>query len=171
MSDPQDVQEHSRRLRQSLERSEREQRTEGLAQQLCDRIVTNVGRPKAREMMRRLMGGKKPGPKQTDEDLALTYFIYGNILHFGKFLVDGKIARLILENNPCYLKFKSGALFMANDLITEETFDTRDDPIVGREPLRISPSALKKRVERVRRWAIEEGSLSKEYAPRLYCRD
>jgi hypothetical protein len=143
---------------------------EELAGELWKRLVARVGKPQAREIMRHVMGDRKPGPRRTDEDDALTVFIYGYIRR-GPDQTDGRIAKHIFDSNPCYLQYESGAAAVVNNEITETYMCLSDDPIVGRKPIKKSLAAIKKQVERMRRWTIEEDILPKEYAPRTYYRD
>jgi hypothetical protein len=57
-----------------------------------------------------------------------------------------------------------------NDWMTEERL-LGDETIVKRTPIKKGLLAMKKHVERVRRWLIEEKILAKEYAPKQYYRD
>jgi hypothetical protein len=163
--------ESSKRLQQTSERGDVRRTTLVLADALWKKLVKNVGEPEAKEIMRRLMGDKKPGPRVTDHGAAMTCFIYAYILHFGLNNNDGVIASRIFESGPHYLEFKSGAVAVANSDFTEEYMSLDDDPIIGRRPVGMSLAAIKKRVERLRRSSIEEELLPRRYAPRAYCRD
>jgi len=173
MSSPEELEEFISRTKQDLERLKRKHEAAAYAQKFWTLLVGKVGESQAKEIMHHLMGDKKPGPARADEDLALIYliyFIYGHILHFGRNLTDGKIAKLILASNPYYAHFDSGLIFLMSNVFSESIYDLTDDPIVGREPFNMQFSALKKQVERLRRWAIDELLLSKKYAPRQYYR-
>ena len=116
------------------------------------------------------MSDKKPGRPKTDQDVALIMIMYAYIFHFGLGKSDGEIARHLFETSPHYLKLKSGAVIVANSDYTEEFSRLADDPVVGRKPVVMSLAAIKKKVERLRRWSIEEGLLPRKYAPRPYYR-
>lgn len=139
------------------------------ARQLWKRLVENVGEPKAKEIMRLVMGEGKPGPRLTDEDIAMTGFIYSYIRREQN-QTDRKIAKHLFESNPYYLYYESGAVAIANNEITETYMSLDGDPIVERKPIEKSLSAIQKRVERIRRWAIKENILPKDYSPRAYSR-
>jgi hypothetical protein len=134
-------------------------------------LVKNVGKPEAREIMHHLMGDKKPGRPKTDQTIAMTMFIYAYLLRVGLNNKDGEIANHIFESSPTYLQFQSGAVAVANSDFTEAYLSMPDDPVVQRTPVGMSLSAIKKSVERLRRRAIDEGTLAKNYAPRQYYRD
>jgi hypothetical protein len=112
------------------------------------------------------------GPRRTDEDDALTVFIYAYLFHWGLDQTDAKIAKRIFGSKPCYLQLDSGAIVVANNNEFSEThLSLSDDPIVERRPIDLKFGAIKKRVERIRRWTIKDDMLPKAYAPRLYRRD
>jgi len=164
--------EYSKRLKRASERHDIYCNSEKLAGELWKRLVKNVGGSKAKEIMRHVMGGKKPGPPPTDEDIALNLFIYGYLLHWGLDQTDGQIAKRIFESKPRYLQLDSGTVVVANDAEFSETYlCSSDDPIVGRRPIDMKRKTIQKRVERIRRWTIEEDALPKAYAPRPYHRD
>lgn len=143
-----------------------------LAGALWKRLVKNVGESEAKGIMRHLMGDKKPGRPGTDEKDALKVFIYVHLLHWGLGQTDGKIASRIHKSNPYFVQFESGAVAVANSEFTEAHMcPAEDDPIVGRKPIDMGLAAIKKRVERVRRTAIDDDLLSKDYKPRSYHRD
>ena len=56
---------------------------EELARELWKKLVNRVGKLQAKEIMRYVMGGKKPGPRNTDQGNILTCFIYTYIRHWG----------------------------------------------------------------------------------------
>jgi hypothetical protein len=149
-----------------------------IAEELWKRITKNVGVPAAKEMVRNIMGDKKPGPPNTDERVAMNCFIYAYLLHWGTDQSDGKIAKRIFESEPYYLELDSGAVIVVNKKEFSESFsdltddpNLTDDPIISRRPITMSLGAIEKRVERLRRWAIKEDHLSKCHAPRQYTRD
>jgi hypothetical protein len=141
------------------------------ASEVWKRLVRNVGERDARSMMHQVMGEKQAGRPRTDRDVALLCFIYGYLRHFGLSQTDGQIAKRIFDSSPLYLEFESGAVAVANNEFTEAYLSSADDPVVTRRPLDMRLSAIKKRVERIRRYAIGEKFLPNEYAPRAYCRD
>lgn len=142
------------------------------ANALWKHLVKNVGEPQAKGIMRHVMGDKKPGRPRTEEKDALTVFIYVQILHWGLDQTDGKIASRIHKSNPYYVRFESGAVAVANNEFTEAQMGpAEDDPIVGREPIYMQLASMKKQVERLRRWLIEENLLARTYKPRPYHRD
>ena len=134
-------------------------------------LVRNVGEPDARSILRHVMGEKKPGRPTTDRDVALSMFFYAYIRHWGLKETVGKIATRIYQSSPYYLKYKSGAVAVANSEFTEEYMSLVDDPIVDRERIDMKIPAIKKRLDRMRRFALEENILPSEYAPRPYYRD
>lgn len=149
-----------------------------IAEELYKRITKNVGVPAAKEMMRSIMGDKKPGPRRTDEAVALDCFIYAYLLHWGADQTDAKIAKRIFESEPYYVELDSGAVIVVNNKEFSESFcdltddsNLADDPIISRRAITVSLGAIEKRVERFRRWAIKEDHLSKGHAPRQYTRD
>ena len=68
------------------------------------------------------------------------------------------------------MKFESGERWVVNDWMTEERH-LGDITIVKQTPINKGLPAMKKHVERVRQWLIEEKILSEEYAPKKYHRD
>jgi hypothetical protein len=152
-------------------RDELRRKSAHYAEAFWKQLVKNVGEREAKEIMRVVIGDKKPGPRVKDEDLALIGVIYAYILRWGPDQTDGKIANRLFESNPHYIIFESGTIAIANDEITESYLSSSDDPIVSRRPFDMHLHAIKKRVERFRRWAIEEEMLSEAYAPRPYYRD
>jgi hypothetical protein len=170
MTDYDDRLEYAKRLKRSNERHVAQQKSLEYARAFWKQLVKNVGESEAKEIMRHLMGDKTPGRPKTDQDNALTLFIYAYIRHWGLNQSDGKIAIHIHESSPYYLQYKSGAVAVANSDYTEEDLSWPEDPIIGRTPIGMSLIAIKKRVERLRRWSIEEGLLPRTYAPRPYYR-
>jgi hypothetical protein len=162
--------EPSRRLKQTSQRGDVGGKSYEYASAFWKRLVENLGEPEAKRVMHHLMGDKKPGRPKTDQDVALIMIIYAYIRHFGLRKSDGEIARHVFETSPHYLELKSGAVIVANSDYTEEFLRLADDPVVGRKPVVMSLAAIKKRVERLRRWSIEEGLLPRTYAPRPYYR-
>jgi hypothetical protein len=120
--------------------------------------------------MHHVMGVKKPGPRVTDQRVALACFIYAYIRHFGLNSSDGEIASRILKSRPHYLHHASGAVAVANSEFTEAYLSSADDPVIERKPIDMGLPAIKKRVERLRRWSIKEDLLPREYMPRGYHR-
>jgi hypothetical protein len=114
--------EYSERQKRSSERAEKWSKSEWYARRLWKSLVTNVGEPEAKEIMRHIMGDKKPGPLRTDEDTALTMFIYIYLLHWGADQTDAKIAKRIFESKPRYLQLNSGAIVVANNNEFSETY-------------------------------------------------
>jgi hypothetical protein len=163
--------ESSKRLKAISKPSDVRLKSYEYANNLWKLLVRNVGEPEARNIMRRVMGEKKPGRPKTDRDVAMIVFIYGYIIRSGLSQTDGRIANDIHKSSPCYLQYESGAVAVSNSDITETYMSFTDDPIVGREPINLGLAALKKRVERVRRYAIAEDLLARSYAPRPYSRD
>ena len=87
---------------------------------------------------------------------------------------DEKIAKRILTRKLRYVRYQSGAIGIAtseklhrDDVIDEDEVRL----IVKSNAIGKGLTGLKKRVQRIRREMIEEGTLSKEYAPRPYRRD
>jgi hypothetical protein len=172
MTSPQrNLEEYSERQKRRAERDAVRRKSAEYTHEFWKRLVKNVGEPEAKDIMRHVMGDKKPGPPRTDEDIALTMLIYAYLFHWGSHQTDAKIAERIFESEPRYLELKSGAIIFANSDFSETYVSLPDDPIVGRRPIDLKLAAIKKRVERIRRWAIEEDELPKAYAPRPYRRD
>jgi hypothetical protein len=167
---PVEESETSKRLQQTPERGDVRGKSYEYARTFWKLLVNNVGESEAKEIMHHLMGEKKPGPRVTDQGVALTYFIYAYIRHFGLNNTDGEIASRILKSSPHYLHYESGAVAVANSEFTEAYLSSADDLIVGRKPIDMGLPAIKKRVERVRRWSIKEDLLPREYVPRAYHR-
>jgi len=161
----------SKQQQQSLDRSAARRKSYEHASLFWKLLVKNLGELEAKQIMHHLMGDKRPGRPKTDETLALTGLLYAYILRFGLRNTDGQIASHIFDSSPCYLQFESGAVAVTNSDFTEAYLSSPDDPVVERKPFKMSRSAIKKSVERLRRWAIEEGLLAKSYAPRPYRRD
>jgi hypothetical protein len=128
--------------------------------------VKKVGKHQAKEIMRQIMGDKKPGPSKADEDDALDDYICAYISHCGPKQSDEKIAKRLLKSKPYYVQWKAGLILVGSD-----EFQGEEHPAAKRTPINIGLSALEKRVERVRRRAIDDGVLAKDYSPRRYYRD
>jgi len=129
-------------------------------------LVEAVGEPQARQIMHFVMDEKKEG-RPADPMLPL---IYCYICACGLEESDETIAKRIIESKPYYVEFASGESGVVNDWMTEERH-LGDLTIVKRTPIEKDLRAMKKHVERVRRWLIEEKILAKEYAPKQYYRD
>ena len=171
MTSPERLEEYSRRQKRNSERRNVWLKSHEFASDFWKRLVNNLGESEAKEMMRHMTGDKKPGPPRTDEEVALVVFIYANILHFGLDERDGKLAKHIFESQPYYLIHELGCVSVANNEFTETFLSFSDDPVVDRRPIDKSLAAIKKQVGRIRRRAIEEGTLPTSYAPRPYHRD
>jgi hypothetical protein len=152
-----------------LIKPDRRIKSEEFAREFWKRLVNNIGEPEAKKMMRRIMGIGKPGPSTTDYDIFITCFIYGHLLHFGQFLNDRQIADFISRTSPCYVLLASGAIVVESDVFPHKEYP--DDPIVKRQPIERTHTALKKKVERIRREMIGEGYLTEAYSPRPWHRD
>jgi hypothetical protein len=96
--------------------------------------------------------------------------IYFYVRAWGLEESDEKIAKRIVESRPYYVRCASGQRGVVNDWMTEEHL-LGDETIVERTPIKKGLLAMKKHVERVRRWLIEEKILPEEYAPKQYYRD
>ena len=96
--------------------------------------------------------------------------IYSYIRAWGLEESDEKIAKRIIESKPYYANCAKGHCVVVNDWMTEEHL-LGDEIIVKRTPINKGLPAMKKHVERVRQWLIEEKILPKEYAPKQYYRD
>jgi hypothetical protein len=141
-------------------------------------LVEKAGELKAKSIMLALMGDKKPGPKSPKERL-LNDIIRG-CLHQNGGESDEKIAKRILARKPCWVRYQSGHWGIAygyelsgDDLIDIDVHGDGEyviDMIVEQKPIEKGLKSLKKRLERIRRQMIEEGSLPKEYAPRPWYR-
>ena len=164
--------EYSQRVKHRSERDSERRGAAAASHVFWGRLIKKVGEPEAKEIMRHVMGGKKPGPPRTDENMALTMFIYTCLLHWGADQTDAKIAKRIFKSKPRYLQLNSGAIVVANNNKFSETYlSLPDDPIVERRPIDLKYGAIKKRVERIRRWTIKDDMLPEAYAPRPYHRD
>lgn len=136
------------------------------------RFVKNVGGHQAKEIMRQIMGEKEPGPPPADKDNALEDFICGYISHCGPKLGDRKIAKRLLKSKPYYVQWNSGAIVVASD-----EFQTEINSVLAKHPgAKLIPitkglAALEKQVLRVRRRAIDDGVLPKEFAPKPHYRN
>jgi hypothetical protein len=140
-----------------------------LGRELWKRIIAITGDERAaKNMMRVIMKEGKPGPRSTDQKDVLKVFIYACLRRFGPQQSDEQIAAYILTSGAYYLQYQSGAFGIASNDLPEATF--ADDTIVERITIDKSPTALKKQVERVRKWTIRELLLSEEYSPRCYSR-
>jgi hypothetical protein len=128
-------------------------------------LVETVGKPRAKQIMQFVMDEKKTG---RSGDLMLP-LISNYIRVWGLEESDEKIAKRIIESKPYYAKCAKGHRVVVNDWLTEELLS--DETIVARTPIDKGLPAMKKHVERVRRWLIEEKILPKEYAPKQYYRD
>lgn len=170
MTSPERLEEYSRRQKRNSERRNVWLKSREFASDFWKRLVNNLGESEAKDMMRHIIGDKKPGPS-SDEEEALFLFIHTNLLLVGLELTDGKLAEYIFESRPHYLIRESGMVGVANDVFTETYLSLPDDPVVDRRPINKSLAAIKKQVERIRRRAIEEGTLPTSYAPRPYHRD
>jgi len=137
-----------------------------LADRCWKQLVEAVGEPQAKQIMQFVMGEKKIG-RSGDRMIIL---IYCYIRAWGLEESDEKIAKRIIESKPYYVKCASGQDGVVNDWMTEERL-LGDETIVKRTPIKKGLLAMKKHVERVRRWLIEEKILPKEYAPKQYYRD
>jgi hypothetical protein len=137
-----------------------------LADTFWKQLVEAVGEPQAKQIMQFVMGEKKIG-RSGDRMIIL---IYCYIRAWGLEESDEKIAKRIIESKPYYVKCASGQCGVVNDWMTEERF-LGDETIVKRTPIKKGLLAMKKHVERVRRWLIEEKILPTEYAPKQYYRD
>jgi IS30 family transposase len=139
--------------------------------EMWKRSVKKVGKYQAKEIMRQIMGEKKPGPSKADEDNALDHFICSYISHCGQKQSDEKIAKRLLKSKPYYVQWESGLILVASDEFqTEMDSILAKDPAAKRTPINIRLPALEKRVERCRRRALDDGVLPKEYAPKPYNR-
>jgi hypothetical protein len=143
------------------------------AEKLWTLLVEKVGARKAKLIMRRVMGDGKLGrPKKPEERLlnsVIERFIRTNAGES-----DEKIAKRILERKLAYVSYRSGAVGIENDLKCDDVVTDDDgvpDIVVKVNPINKRLDGLNKRVQRIRREMIEDGSLPKEYAPRPYHRD
>ena len=142
-----------------------EYKTGVYARQFWKLLVEKLGEPKAKSMMRDVMGDKKPGRPSTPQEYMLSIIIPGHILK-NAHEFDEKIARRILEAKQDYVRFKSGGLGVVNG----DEFARPNDPIVERKPIVKSSTALKKQVERYRQQMIGDSSLPTVYRPKTYHR-
>ena len=142
------------------------------ATRLWKALVTADGRSKAKDMMRRIMGDKKPGPPGTNESLALKRncgrLPFFTMVENGS---DREIAKHIFESDPYYVQRESGCVSIVNNDYTDDFMDLPDDPVTKRWPVNKTLKAIEKIVERQRRWEIKEYLLPKDCAPRPYRRD
>jgi hypothetical protein len=165
-------QQLSREVTRMAERQQVVRKSKLLASELWKRLVKNVGEHQAKETMRQIMGDNEPGPPRTHEDNALIDHICAYIHYCGPNLSDEKIAKRIFESKPYYVQFGSGEIVVASKEFQVEADATLAEyPNAVCRPIGKGLVALKRQVGRVRRWAIEEGLLAKEYTPRPYRRD
>lgn len=129
-----------------------------------ENLVKDVGERQAKHIMQIVMDNKKVG---RHGDLPMFVLIFCYIRIWGLHELDEKIAKRIFENKPHYVHFESGNLWVVDDWMTEERI-LWDKTIVERTPINKGIPTIKKQVERVRRWLIEEKILPKEYAPKTY---
>jgi hypothetical protein len=135
------------------------------ASAVWNRLVNSVGKPRAKQIMLSVMDEKKTG-RSGDLMLLLIYcYIHG----WGLEESDEKIAKRIIGNKPYYAEYAKGQCVVVDDYFTEEGLS--DGIIVKRTLINKGLPAMKKHVERARRWLIEEKILPKEYAPKQYYRD
>lgn len=165
-------------LRHLLAKFELQREAEKLASLLWEKLVAKVGKSTAKNIMRRVMGDNKLGRPETAETEALMFFIYAHVLNFGRHQSHREIARRIFESKPHYVQCESGAIGIASSGLTavgarpeKEEDLAKDDPVVRQWPLKMGLAAIQKRVERVRKRALNEDLLPKEYAPKLYRHD
>lgn len=159
-------------LTRVVERRSRVRDVKIFMREMWKRSVKAVGKHQAKEIMREIMGDKEPGPRKTDEDNALDDFIRAYISHCGPKQGDEKIAKRLRKSKPYYVQWDSGAIVVASDEFeTEINSALVEYPKAKRTPINKGLPALKKQVERVRRQAIEDGLLGREFAPKIYRRD
>jgi hypothetical protein len=167
------------------------------AAQLWKLLVEKLGARLAREIMHEIMGDKKPGPRQTDEQKALNKFIRDHISASDSDQSDEQIAKRILKGEPHYLQRNPFTIDDLRDMAKRIGIDVHDDDlrdelrdqsavdVVSRKFMKMTLNeypksqgrrvgkglaALEKQVGGIRRKMIEEGSLPKAYAPRPYRR-
>jgi hypothetical protein len=142
------------------------------AEKLWYLLVKKVGERKAKLIMRRVMGDGKLGrPKKPEERLLRS--VIDRFIHTNARESDEKIAKRILGVGLAYVWYRSGAIGINKDLKCDDIVIDDDgvpDTVVKVKPINKQLSSLKKRVQRIRREMIEEGSLPKEYAPKPYHR-
>ena len=181
------------------DRSVAKTKTKDYAARLWKALVQNVGTRQAKEIMHEVMGGKKPGPRQTPEQQALKGFIRNYIQTSDSNQSDEQIAKCILEAEPHYFQSnpftidelremakRAFGVDLSDDDLRDELRDQSAIDVVSRKsaemilnkdpklqprPIGKGLAALEKQVGRIRREMIEEGSLPKEYAPKPYRRD
>jgi len=179
-------------------RQEVESKAKAHAAQLWKLLVEKLGARLAKDTLYEIMGDKKPGPRSTDEQRALTYFIRLKLQSSDSNLSDEQIAKRILKSEPHYLQSNPSTIDDLRDMakrafgIDLHDDDLRDElrhqfaiDVVSRkfmeETLAKNPkargrpvgkglAALEKKVGRIRREMIEEGLLPKAYAPKPYHR-
>jgi hypothetical protein len=149
------------------------------AHRLWKLLVAKVGQSKAKRVMLGVMGDKKPGP-QNKPERRLNELIQGCISRYAR-ESDEKIAKRILARKLHYVRYESGGIGIMNgDELTRDdiiSWEVDGDEytvdcvrIAEWNSIGKSLISLKKRVQRIRRQMIEDGSLGKEYAPRRYYR-
>jgi hypothetical protein len=156
-------------IRNSAERasaqSAYDNEVEVYARKLWKLLVEKAGEPKAKDIMRRVMGGKKPGRPGTPQEDMMSFIIPAYILK-NAHESDEKIARRLLESDYC-VQCGQGMFRIA----PSDAPDHPNHPTVERKPISKRLPALKKQVERFRQQMIEDDSLPKEYSPKKYIRD
>jgi hypothetical protein len=165
---PEELQEIAARHERFTARLNVQREAEEWAIKIWKALVAKVGESEAKDMMRRIMGDKKPGPPDTDESIALKSFIGVYLLHQGKERSDGEIARHIFDSDPRYVQHESGAVNVVNNDYTEEFLELPDDPVIRRWPIDKNRGAIEKIVKRQRRWAVKEYLLSKKSPPKRW---
>jgi hypothetical protein len=138
----------------------------GFADKFWKMLVEKVGKDQAKHIMNIVMGKKKDGRRG---DFPMYNLIFCYIRSWGQHESDEKIAKRIFESKPHYVQCKSGEFGIVNDWMTEERV-LWDETVVKRTPINKGLPALKKQVERIRQWLIDEKILPKEYAPKGYSR-
>jgi hypothetical protein len=135
------------------------------AAELWKRLVKDVGERQAKDIMHSVMGNKKTGRRG---GLLMDTLILNSISMWpGE--SDEKIAKRIVESSPCRVRYESGAVSIWADWMSDarETTIARET-IIKRTPIKMSLSAIKKQVGRIRRWAIAVGLLGEVYAHKRY---
>jgi len=118
-------------------------KTKLLAGELWKRLVKNVGERQAKLIMREIMGGRQPGPRNEH----LINFIRDFIRYCGANHSDEKIAKRILESKR---RLDANVFVVGESGVEIQTKIIRIDKGLA---------ALEKQVGRIRREMIEEGSL------------
>ena len=168
------------------------------AVQLWKLLVEKLGARLAKKIMNEIMGDKKPGPRQTDEQKALNKFIRDRISASDSDQSDEQIAKRILAIEPQYLRRnpftrddlrdmtrRAFGIDVPDDILRDELRDQSAIEVVSRKfmkmtlaeypnsqgrPVGKGLAAFEKQVRRIRREMIEEGSLLQDYAPKPYHR-